>query len=132
MKHREYLVQKGIIKQGARGRLSAEAIIALTQAMMNGEKFSDWNEKGPMKDENEFVQVRTDPNSPLNAPKPTKMVEPVRKENAFRITETDGVTLVVDFCSRGHAVSRCVCRKPKPSDSLITENSTIELFERVC
>lgn len=42
MKAREYLVEKGLAKAGARGRFSREGKAALIEAVANGVVFDDW------------------------------------------------------------------------------------------
>lgn len=46
MKHRDWLIQQGLSKPGARGRLSKDAVAALNKAIAAGTKFTDWPKNG--------------------------------------------------------------------------------------
>ena len=40
----------------------------------------------------------------------------VREENAIKSTDKSGTVIVQDMCREGHAVRRCTCKAPQPSD----------------
>lgn len=111
---RQYLVEKGIVQAGSRGRLSLEAQLNLKLAILEGVRFDDYNlvdgkvtkmdVPAPVK----LKAVKTK-SSVMQAPVAMGR-KPVRDKTQMRIVDKQGISTTLDYhpdC--GQSIQFCRC-----------------------
>ncbi len=107
-KARDYLVELGLAIPGARGKFSVNAKKALQEAMANGIKFADYDERGSTT-RRRIVFIPSD--QPMPGKEAAKKKNPtLRAENRLRITDSNGITMDLEYCSLGHEIQMCSCK----------------------